>query len=139
MKRYLALFCLLFVVALTGCSGKQTITATGTAALDAYKGRDISRAQAILLAKRAALIDAQRNLLEEYAGTFLETRSEVKDFVAEKAEIATSMMTFQAGAYLVEDSTKIDDGIVNVTVAIELKPLWNSVIFYKKKFALPID
>ena len=87
MKRTIALLGLVCVAGLVGCASDPVVRATGTAALDAYRGRDISRAQAILLAKRAALMDAQRNLLEEYAGTFLQSESEVKDFVAQHDHI----------------------------------------------------
>ena len=76
----LALFC---VAGLAGCAADAVITAQGSAALDAYEGRGLSRAQVILMAKRAALVDAQRNLLEEYAGTFLNSETEVRNFVAE--------------------------------------------------------
>jgi len=114
----------------------QTLTVVGQGAINED---DTNKARAKLMAQRAAELDGRRKLAERINGLAITSNTTVKDFVAEKDEIATSMMTFQAGAYLVENSTKIDEGIVNVTVAIELKPLWNSVIFYKKKFALPID
>ena len=116
MKRNLALFGLLLTVALAGCAGNEIITATGTAALDAYKGRDLSRAQAILLAKRAALIDAQRNLLEEYAGTFLETRSEVKDFVAQNDHIISRSGGLIKGVHRVSERLSPDNSAIIVTV-----------------------
>ncbi len=49
------------------------------------------------------------------------------------------MMTFQAGAYVVDAPLKVEDGIVTVTVEIEMKPLWTSIIFYKKKLGLAFN
>ncbi len=115
MKRTLLPLALLAAVAVTGCASK-TLTATGTAALDAYKGRDISRAQAILLAKRAALIDAQRNLLEEYAGTFLRSESEVKDFVAQHDRIISRSGGLIKGVHRVSEHLTPDNSAIVVTV-----------------------
>jgi len=116
MKRNLALFGLLLVVALAGCASDPIVRATGTAALDAYKGRDISRAQAILLAKRAALIDAQRNLLEEYAGTFLTSESEVKDFVAQNDRIISRTGGLIKGVHRLSERLTPDNSAITVTV-----------------------
>ena len=116
MKRNFALFGLLLVVALAGCASDPIVTATGAAALDAYKGRDISRAQAILLAKRAALIDAQRNLLEEYAGTFLTSESEVRDFVAQNDRIVSRTGGLIKGVHRVSDRLSPDQTAWIVTV-----------------------
>jgi len=116
MKRNLALLGLLLAAALAGCASSRTVTATGTAALDVYKGRDISRAQAILLAKRAALVDAQRNLLEEYAGTFLQSESEVKDFVAQNDRIISRSGGLIKGVHRVSERLSPDNTAIIVTV-----------------------
>jgi len=91
------------------------------------------------MAQRAAELDARRKLAERINGLAITSNTRVKDFVAESDEINTAMMTFQAGAYVVDGSAKVEDGIVSVTVEIEMKPLWNSVLFYKKKLGLTFD
>jgi hypothetical protein len=63
----------------------------------------------------------------------------VKDFVAENDQIRTSMMTFQEGASVVDGSQKVlEDGTVQVTVQIDLTPLWNSILYYQKSLSLTI-
>lgn len=114
----------------------RTVSAVGKGAINED---DTNKARARLMAERAALTDARRNLIEQIYGLAITSNTKVKDFVAEKDEIRASMMAFLAGSYLVEGSTKVDEGIVSVTVEIELKPLWNSVLFYKKKLSLPLD
>ena len=93
-------------------------------------------AQAKLMAYRAAELDARRKLAEEIEGLAITSNTSVKDFVTESDEIRTSMLSFQQGARVIDKSRKIEDGIAHVTVEIELKPLWNTVIFYKKKLGL---
>ena len=116
MKKYLALFGLLLAVSLTGCASNKLITATGTAALDAYKGRNLSRAQMILMAKRAALVDAQRNMLEEYAGTFLSTQTEIKNFVAQNDHIISKSGGFIKGVHKVSEQLTPDNTAIIVRV-----------------------
>ena len=109
----------------------QTLKAVGNGAVDS---ENPNKAQAKLMAMRAAELDARRKLGERIQGLEISSKTSVSDFVAESDKIRTSMLTFQQGAYVVENSEKMsDDGIAEVTVAIELKPLWNMVIFYKKK------
>lgn len=116
MKRNLALFGLLLAVALSGCASNEIIRATGTAALDAYKGRNLTRGQIIPLAKRAALVDAQRNLLEEYAGTFLTSETEIKDFVAKYDRIISRTGGLIKGAHPVDERLSPDNTAYIVTV-----------------------
>ncbi|MCD6365775.1 MAG: hypothetical protein J7M14_07855, partial [Planctomycetes bacterium] len=97
-----------------------------------------NRAQAELMAYRAAALDARRKLAEQIEGLMITSNTSVRDFIAESDEISSSMMTFQAGAYEVEGSRKIENNVATVAVEIELKPLWNSIIFYKKKLGLTI-
>ena len=45
------------------------------------------------------------------------------------------MLTYQIGASVVEDSQKLlEDGTAQVTIEIEMKPLWNMIVFYMKKY-----
>ncbi len=113
-----------------------TLSAVGQGAIDTD---DTNAARAKLMAQRAAELDARRKLAERINGLAITSNTRVKDFVAESDEINTAMMTFQAGAYVVDGSAKVEDGIVSVTVEIEMKPLWNSVLFYKKKLGLTFD
>lgn len=112
------------------------LSAVGQGAIDTD---NTNAAQAKLMAQRAAELDARRKLAERINGLSITSSTRVKDFVAESDEIRTSMMTFQVGAYVVDGSAKTEDGIVSVTVEIEMKPLWNSIIFYKKKLGLSFN
>ena len=113
-----------------------TLSAVGQGAVDTD---DTNAARAKLMARRAAELDARRKLAERINGLAITSNTRVKDFVAESDEIRTSMMTFQAGAYVVDAPLKVEDGIVTVTVEIEMKPLWTSIIFYKKKLGLAFN
>lgn len=130
MRKHFATLALLAAVALAGCSS-EIIRATGIAPLDAYENRNLSVMQKVQLAKRAALIDAQRNLLEEYAGTFLSSQTEVKNFVAENDYIITSSKGLIRGVHRGSDGLTPDQRAVVVEVwarksefEAELKKLW---------------
>ena len=117
MKRSLVwLAGLLLLASLTGCASNEILRATGTGALDAYKGRNLTRGQIIPLAKRAAMIDAQRNLLEAYAGTFLESQTEVKNYVAENDRIISRSGGLIKGVHLLSEQLAPDQSAVIVTV-----------------------
>jgi hypothetical protein len=62
----------------------------------------------------------------------------VVDFVAENDQIQTSMMTFQQGAGVVENSFKITDDTAEVIVELELLPLWNSILYYQRTLKITI-
>lgn len=114
----------------------QTIRETGNAAID--KNND-NAAQAKLMAFRGAELDARRKLAEKLDGLMITSNTSVKDFITQNDEIRTGMLTFQQGAHVVDGSQKVmDDGTVEATVEIELRPLWNMVISYQKKFSLTI-
>jgi hypothetical protein len=111
-------------------------SAKGQAALDV---NNPNKAQAKLMAIRGAELDARRKLAEKIEGLMITSKTSVRDFVAENDEINTSMMAFQAGGYVVEGSQTVDGDVATVTVEIDMKPLWNSVIFYKKKLGLTLQ
>ena len=77
---------------------------------------------AALLDARAALTDARRNLLEQVYGVELKSKTTVKDFVTESDVIKTRVSAFMRGCYPVE-TKYLDDGSVEVTVAINLRGL----------------
>ncbi|HHH76416.1 MAG TPA: hypothetical protein ENL03_05270 [Phycisphaerae bacterium] len=109
----------------------NTVRVTGDAAISTASGH--SAAQAKLMALRAAELDGRRKLGEELDGLVIDSRTTVRDFVAENDEIETSMLTFQQSAYVVDGSQSIlEDGTVQVIVEIDLDQLRNMVIHYSK-------
>ena len=115
----------------------DTKRAVGNAAMDA---ENPNQAQAKLMAYRGAELDARRKLAEELHGLRIRSNTTVRDFVADRDEIRTAMMTFQQGAGVVEGSQRLlEDGTAEVTVEIELKPLWNMILYYERKLSIKID
>ena len=54
--------------------------------------------------------------------------------------IRTAMLTFQQGAHVVEGSEKVmEDGTVQVTVEIDLRPLWDMVLYYQKTLSITVN
>ncbi len=78
--------------------------------------------QSKLLAKRAAQVDALRNLAEQVKGLRITSTTFVKDFVAESDEIATQLNTFLQGAK-VTDVKYMEDGSAQVTVELAIKTI----------------
>jgi hypothetical protein len=114
----------------------QTIRATGNAALDPA---NTNAAQAKLMAKRAAELDGRRKLAEKLNGLQITSNTSVVDFVAQNDQIRTSMLTFQQGAGVVDNSFKIaPDGTAEVIVELELLPLWNSILYYQRTLNITI-
>ena len=116
--------------------GKK-IRAVGNAAIE--QGSEKSAAQAKLMAFRGAELDARRKLAEELDGLMITSNTSVRDFVAQNDQIDTSMLTFQQGAHVVENSQKVmEDGTVEATVEIELRPLWDMIMYYEKKLSITV-
>ena len=114
----------------------MTKRAVGNAAVDTATE---NAAQAKLMAYRGAELDARRKLAEEINGLIIGSSTSVQDFVAQNDEIQTDMMAFQAGAHVVDGSQKLmEDGTAQVTVELDLRPLWDQIIVYQKKFNLTI-
>ena len=91
------------------------------------------------MAMRGAELDARRKLAEKLDGLMISSKTSVADFVAMNDEIETSMLTFQQGAHRVTGSEKVmEDGTVEVTVEIDLKPLTNMILYYEKKLSLTV-
>ena len=112
----------------------DTIRVKGQAAVDT---ENTNAVQAKLMAYRAAELDARRKLAEKLDGLMITSETSVRNFIAQNDEIETRMLTYQLGAEVVESSKKIlDDGTAEVTVEINLKPLWNVIVFYMKKYPL---
>ena len=114
----------------------DTMRSVGRAAMDA---ENPNKAQAKLMAFRAAELDARRKLAEQIDGLMITSRTSVRDFVAENDEIRTAMLTFQQGGSVVKDSQKLQaDGTAEATVEIDLKPLWNMILYYQRKLSITI-
>ncbi len=114
----------------------RKLSQTGNAAVDT---ENRNAAQAKLMAYRGAELDARRKLAEKIDGLMITSNTSVHDFVALNDEIETSMLTFQQGGYVIEGTQKLlEDGTAQVTVEIELRPVWNVVLYYQKKFSLTI-
>ena len=120
---------LLFAVALSGCyvvPAKEatpryewspvTLRATGAGV---PPQRAISPAQARLMAKRAAKIDAMRNLLEQAYGVNISSRSSVRDFVLQSDSVRARVDAYIRGAKIV-DVRYLQDGSVEVDMEVTL-------------------
>ncbi len=82
----------------------------------------MSRAEKALLGKRAAKIDALRNLLEEVYGVRIKSNTTVRDFVTERDEMKARVNAFVQGARVVSERA-LGDGSYEVEVEVELAPL----------------
>lgn len=110
--------------------------AVGNAAVDTTNA---NTAQARLMALRGAELDGRRKLAEKINGLTITSNTSVRDFVAANDQIDSGMLAFQQGAYVVEKSQKVlEDGTAQVTVEIDLKPLWNMVLYYQRKLSITI-
>jgi hypothetical protein len=74
--------------------------------------------QARLMAKRAAEIDAKRRLAERIKGLRIDSRTLVRDFVAESDTINTVCQTTLVGARVIKEYYHFDEPIVEVTVEV---------------------
>ena len=86
---------------------------------DAWKGIP---AQARLMAKRAAQVDAYRNLAEQVNGLRLSSSTFVRDFVAESDQIKTDLDTFLKGVK-VSEVRYLNDLSVEVDVKLAMSRL----------------
>jgi hypothetical protein len=112
----------------------RSLRATGQAALDPSAQ---SAAQAKLMALRGAELDARRKLAEQVEGLVIQSDTTVRDYVSQNDEIETSVLTFQEGAHVVDGSQRVlDDGTAEVEVELEMRPLWNSILFYMRRYPL---
>ncbi len=80
---------------------------------------------------------ARRKLAKKIDGLRINPDTTVRDFVDKKDEIEASLLIFLKSGRVVEDLQRnAEDGAGEVTVEVELKPLWNMIIYYQKKYQL---
>lgn len=79
----------------------KTIKAEGSGTIP--NDLDISKEQKILMAQRAAKLDAYRNLIEKIKGVHVDAETTVQDFVTQDDTIMTHIEAFVKGAEVVEN------------------------------------
>lgn len=90
-----------------------------TAAPSTAQPGQLTQQQSRLMARRAAIADAQRQLLEMIYGVRIDSETLVRDFVTERDEIRTSLQGRLRGAQVVE-TRYLDDGVVEVDMVVDL-------------------
>lgn len=98
----------------------QVVQATGTGV--PREGQ--SGAEARLMAERAAKVEAMRNLVEKVYGVQIDSRTTVRDFVAEDDSISARVKQTLAGAEQVGEPRYLPDGSVEVTVQIAMDQIY---------------
>lgn len=94
------------------------IEAVGLGTVDTRKTKN--RIQAKLLAKRAAIVDAQRNLLEMIEGVRLTSGTTVKDAQVESDLIANRVKGLLTGAFIIKENVMAEEDsyLAEVTLGI---------------------
>jgi len=97
---------------------KGILSAKGFGTVDIEK--TVSNFQAKMMAKRAATLDAQRQLAEIVQGVQLSAGTSVEDFEVTKDIIATRVKGLLKGAFILTESVKPEDNtfVAEVTLAI---------------------
>jgi len=97
---------------------KGILSAKGFGTVDIEK--TVSNFQAKMMAKRAATLDAQRQLAEIVQGVQLSAGTSVEDFEVTKDIIATRVKGLLKGAFVLNESVKAEENtfIAEVTLAI---------------------
>lgn len=93
--------------------GLVTVKGTGAPPENTPEG------QARLMARRAAISDAYRNLAELINGVQVTSETTVKNFVTESDKILTKVQGFIKGAQVV-DEKNLSDGTVEVVISVNL-------------------
>jgi hypothetical protein len=71
------------------------------------------------LAARAAQADAMRNLVQQIEGAQVDSKTTVKDFVAESDQVNVQVNSFLRGARII-DKREMPDGAVEVEMEVEV-------------------
>jgi len=95
-------------IAAADVSGAGILEATGSGTVDMTTAK--SKVQARMLAKRAAKVDAQRNLLEVVEGVRVTAGTTVKDAQLESDLIANRVKGMLRGAFVISESVEEMEG-----------------------------
>jgi len=98
-------------------TGEMSATGMGVPP-ERYKNQP---ARGRLMAVRAAKIDAMNNLLETMEGVRIESKTQVKDFAVESAIVRAAMKGVLRGASMVGRPHYMEDGAVEVVMAINYR------------------
>jgi hypothetical protein len=82
----------------------------------------MSPAEKALMAKRAAKLDAMRNLVEQVYGVRITSDSIVRDFVTQSDDIRARVSTFIQGASVISEK-QMPDGSYEVVIEVKLNSL----------------
>ncbi|MBN1515691.1 LPP20 family lipoprotein [Candidatus Sumerlaeota bacterium] len=85
-----------------------------------------TEAQARLMAKRAAITDGQRQMLEIVKGVEIDSRTKVRDFITESDEINSRVHGVIRGAETV-DTRYLDDGSCEVDLELQVRNLTSAL------------
>ncbi len=77
-----------------------------------------------LMTKRAAKLDALRNLAEQVKGVRITSDTYVRDFITQSDEMRARLNTFIQGARVISER-QLPDGSFEVEVEVEMEPLRN--------------
>ena len=86
------------------------------------KDASLTYAEKSLMARRAAKVDALRNLAEQVKGVRITSDSYVRDFITQSDEMRARLNTFIQGARVVSER-QMPDGSYEVEVEAEMEPL----------------
>lgn len=81
---------------------------------------DISEEQKILMAKRAAMLDSYRNLIEKIKGVHVDAQTTVQDFITEDDSIMTQIENFVHGAKVL-NSGIVEKGDLKGSYEVEIE------------------
>ncbi|MBR5909725.1 MAG: LPP20 family lipoprotein, partial [Schwartzia sp.] len=85
----------------------------------------VSEAQARLMARRAAIADAQRNLAEQIAGVQVDSETTVQNLQVSSDVVKTRVSALLKGAKIISESA--EDGAYHVVMALPLYGVNNSL------------
>ena len=127
MKKSLALLLTFLLVILTSslCSAEMAVQSYGlqgsSVQADGYGTAKATAnpAQATIMARRAAIVDAYRNLLENIQGVQVDATTTVQDAMTSSDTIYTKVTGFLKGAKVIQESWT-PEGAYHVVVAVAL-------------------
>ena len=96
-----------------------------------------SKAQGRAMAVRAATADAQRNLIETLQGVSVDPETPVEDAMASDI-IRTKVKGILRGARRVGKPTYLEDGSVEITLAVRIRGALTDALLPKEGFSAPV-